>query len=102
MTPLIEENRAAVEDLCRRFHVARLEVFGSAADGTFDESRSDVDFLAEFQPLEPGPLADAYFGLLAELQRVFGRKVDLVTPGAIRNPLFLRAVNRSRKVLYAA
>ena len=98
----IEDNRAAIADLCRRFNVARLEVFGSAASGEFDEARSDVDFLVEFMPLEPGPLADAYFGLLAELTMLFRRKVDLVTPKAIRNPYFLRRVNETRRALYAA
>jgi uncharacterized protein len=102
MTRIIEDNKAAVEGLCRRFHVARLEVFGSAAEGTFDPQRSDLDFLVEFRPLEPGPLADAYFGLLSELQRLFDRKVDLVTPKAIRNPHFLKSVNATRKELYAA
>ena len=102
MTQLIEDNRAAIETLCRRFHVARLDVFGSAAEGTFDPQRSDLDFLVEFHPLDPGPLADAYFGLLAELQRLFDRKIDLVTPKAIRNPFFLKAVNATRKELYAA
>lgn len=102
MIPLIEDNQLAIQQLCRRFHVARLEVFGSAASGQFDEARSDVDFLVEFRPLEPGRLADAYFGLLAELSRLFNRKVDLVTPKAIRNPYFLRAVNQTRRMLYAA
>ncbi len=99
---VIEQHREEIETLCRRFNVARLEVFGSAADGTFDPEQSDVDFLVEFQPLEPGPLADAYFGLLAELQRILQRKVDLVTPKAIRNPYFLRGVNDTRRLLYAA
>lgn len=102
MVSLIENNRTAIEELCRRFHVAKLEVFGSAANGPFDEARSDVDFLVEFKPLEPGPLADAYFGLLAELSRLLNRKVDLVTPKAIQNPYFLRAVDQSRQMFYAA
>lgn len=102
MIRLIQDNRAAIEALCLRFNVASLEVFGSAANDEFDVARSDVDFLVEFKPLEPGPLADAYFGLLAELGRLFNRKVDLVTPKAIKNPYFLRAVNETRRMLYAA
>lgn len=99
---VVRDNRGAIEELCQRFAVVRLEVFGSAADGTFDPARSDVDFLVEFQPLEPGKLADAYFGLLEELRLLFGRKVDLVTPRSIRNPYFLRGVNETRRPLYAA
>ena len=102
MTSLIEDNRRAIEALCRKHHVAKLELFGSAATGQFDVASSDVDFLVEFEPLEPGPLADAYFGLLADLQQLLGRPVDLVTPKAIRNRYFLRAINETRRPLYAA
>ena len=56
-------HREELRDLCRRFHVRRLEVFGSAARGDFDPARSDLDFLVEFQPLPPGAYADAVFGL---------------------------------------
>lgn len=102
MIALIEENCPALETLCVTYSVARLEVFGSAVDGTFDAATSDLDFLVEFKSLDPGALADAYFGLLEALQRLFGRGIDLVTIKAIRNPHFLRAVNESRQVLYAA
>ena len=50
MLPLIHARREEVAELCRRFHVRRLEVFGSAARGDFDPERSDVDFLVEFDP----------------------------------------------------
>jgi len=39
----VEQHRDGMEALCRRFHVARLEVFGSAASGTFDPAHSDVE-----------------------------------------------------------
>ena len=51
MLPFIEAQRAAIAELCRRFHVRRLDVFGSAARGTdFDPSRSDVDLLVSYLP----------------------------------------------------
>ena len=102
MIPLIERHRAELEGLCRRYHVRTLELFGSAADGTFDASRSDLDFLVEFLPEASGQAFHGYFDLLESLQQLFGRKVDLVMPGAIRNPYFLKAVNQQRVVLYAA
>lgn len=102
MIPLVQDNQAAIERLCQRYRVAGLEVFGSAAHGQFDEAHNDLDFFVEFGPLEPGRLADAYFGLLAELSRLFSRKGDLVTPKAIRNPYFLRAVHQTQRMLYAA
>ena len=102
MLQLIEKHRVELEGLCRRHHVSRLELFGSAVSGGFDAASSDLDFLVEFQPLGPGDRADAYFGLLHGLEDLFGRKIDLVTNQAIRNPWFRRAVDRQRTVLYAA
>jgi uncharacterized protein len=102
MIDLMEQTRTTLEDLCRRHHVRTLEVFGSAANGTFDLSRSDLDFLAEFLPLETKEYADAYFGLLFGLEDLFQRKIDLVIPSVIENRYFLKAVNEQRQILYAA
>lgn len=45
MNGLIEAQHGAISNLCRRFRVRRLELFGSAAGERFDEERSDFDFL---------------------------------------------------------
>ncbi|UCE60695.1 MAG: nucleotidyltransferase domain-containing protein [Phycisphaerales bacterium] len=103
MIALIDDDRPAIEDLCRRYGVARLEVFGSAADGTFDAQTSDLDFLVTFAPpQEEMDAADQYFGLLFDLEALFGRRPDLVCAEAMRNPYFIRSVNAGRRVLYAA
>ncbi len=102
MHRLIEEHKEQLDGLCRRFDVRRLEIFGSAADGTFKPESSDLDFLVEFVPLAPGDHYEAYFGLWEELQSLFGRKVDLVESDAMRNPYFIRGVNESRRPVYAA
>lgn len=103
MIRLIESRREAIEQLCVRYRVRRLELFGSAATGReFDAESSDLDFLVEFLPLEPGQHADAYFGLLESLQELLERPVDLVMTTAIENPYFLQSVNQTRKVVYAA
>mgnify|MGYP001600995542 CR=1 FL=1 len=103
MTPLIETNRAALQDLCRRYGVRRLELFGSAATDAFDPARSDLDFMVEFLPGQGlGPWLRHYFEFQAELVRLFGRPVDLVLAAAVRNRYFQREVERTRTVLYAA
>jgi predicted nucleotidyltransferase len=102
MSPVIDQQLEAVQQLCRRHHVARLELFGSAANGNFDSTESDLDFLVEFEPLSPSDRADAYFGLLATLQDLFGREIDLVEVEAVTNPYFLQSLAATRKVLYAA
>ena len=102
MIALIEQHRPALEALCRKYHVARLDLFGSAADGEFDPRSSDLDFLVEFQPDAPMGPFHQYFDFLEELQQLFGCPVDLVERRAMKNPYFIKAVNASRKPLYAA
>jgi predicted nucleotidyltransferase len=94
---------AALPALCRRFAVRRLDLFGSAATGRFDPVRSDLDFLVSFDDLlPPGAYADAWFGLRAELEALFGRPVDLLTESALENPYLRRQVDAERRPLFPA
>lgn len=102
MIALLESKRQEIAAACQRHRVRRLEVFGSAAAGPFDPHTSDLDFLVEFYPLDRGQRAEAYFGLLEELQHLLGRPVDLVMARAVQNPYFLQALEKTREVLYAA
>ena len=99
---LIERHREKLVELCAHHRVRRLELFGSAVTGEFMAATSDLDFLVEFQPCAPVEHAECYFGLLEDLQRLFERPIDLVENGAVENPYFLRDVESSRRVLYAA
>ena len=103
MITTLEEKRDELSELCRKYHVRRFDVFGSAATEVgFDPERSDLDFLVEFQKSDEMNPADQYFGLWDELKKLFAREVDLVTVKALRNPYFIRSVSATRKVLYAA
>lgn len=102
MLPLIESRRAEIAELCRRFHVRRLDVFGSAARVTdFEPTRSDVDVLVDYQPGH-GPGIDQYLALRDALSEIVGRPVDLVMAGAVENPFVRAGIEGSRQVLYAA
>ena len=102
MISLIEQHRPEVAELCSRFGVQSLDVFGSAADGAFDVTRSDIDFLVEFSLEDAGSLFHRYFGLQEALESVFHRKIDLVSASALSNPYFIAAVNQSRQPVYAS
>jgi predicted nucleotidyltransferase len=85
-----------------RYRIQRLEVFGSAArTEDFEPLSSDADFLVEFAQDAP-PALDAFFGAKAELEALLGRNVDLVEPGAVRNPFILASINRHREAIYVA
>lgn len=102
MIDLIEQNRTAIADLCRKFRVQRLDVFGSATSSRFDPARSDIDFLYTLQPVGSGKYADNFFGLAHALESLLGRRVDLVCDKYVRNPYFREAIEESRQPLYEA
>ena len=102
MSPIVEERLAEIEQVCREHHVARLELFGSAADGRFRPGESDYDFLVTFEPDAQVGLSE-HVGLIHALEDLLGTHVDLVQESAIRNPYFRQGVDVSPKVLlYAA
>ena len=101
MHEAIARHREQIADICRRFAVRRLEVFGSAARGTdFNPETSDADFLVEFEPGNTIPFLDRFFGLSDALAGLLGRSVDLVEPRAIRNPCIRASIDRAREVIY--
>lgn len=102
MHPLIAEKTERVIEICRRHHVRRLEVFGSATGKDFDPARSDVDLIVHFDAQARARLFDAYFDLKEELEALFGRRVDLLTSAPVRNPYLRESIERSRQTLYSA
>lgn len=102
MNPLIRPHLDAIADLCRRHHVRRLALFGSATRDDFDPQRSDVDFLVDFESLPPGEHADSYFGLLEDLEALLGRPVDLVESSTLRNPYRRQEIEATQVLLHAA
>lgn len=105
MHALIEANRPAIEALCRRFHVQKLEVFGSAARGhDFDPARSDADFLVTFAPEAVRSFA-TLLDLQDTLEDLLGLSVDLVERPAIeqsRNYIRRRHILDGAEPLYVA
>jgi predicted nucleotidyltransferase len=103
MKSVVEDKQGLLPDLCRRYGVRRLELFGSGATADFDPNSSDLDFLVEFLPEQDlGPWLRHYFALQDELARLFERRVDLVMAGAVKDPHFRRELERTRTLLYAA
>lgn len=87
-----------LREICTRYGVVRLEVFGSAGRGE-DRPDSDIDVLYELAP-------DARLGwdiesLADELSELFGRPVDLVSRSALHERL-REAVLAEARLLYAA
>lgn len=101
MIPAVADRSEELHQLCVRYRVLRLGLFGSAASANNFADASDLDFIVEFQPIPVAEYADAYFGLLESLQLLFGHPVDLVVESAIENPYFRESVEETRTPLYA-
>lgn len=93
---------AQLADLCRRYHVARLELFGSRAKGTARED-SDVDLLVTFEDGKTPGLA--FVALAEELEAMFCHPVDLLTRECVEqdfNAHRRRGILETTEDLYAA
>ncbi len=102
MYPIVQQKLQALRDLCVKHRVERLDLFGSAARDDFDAETSDLDFLVEFVPMPPTEHADSFFGLLADLEGLFDRSIDLLEREPIENPYLWQSIVRSRRALYEA
>lgn len=102
MNILLDQKRKEVADLCRRSGARRLDAFGSITRTDFDPLNSDLDFLVEFDAASPAAYAQAYFALKEDLEALFGRPVDLVTPSGLTNPYFRSRVVAERESVYAS
>ncbi|QMV18555.1 hypothetical protein GOB94_07550 [Granulicella sp. 5B5] len=102
MQDFILAKRAEIADLCRKHHVRRLSIFGSAVRGDFDPATSDIDLLVEFSPQQVSGYSKNFWALEDSIVRLFGRKVDLIAEGSIKNPYILRRIQEQRQQLYAA
>ena len=96
----IELHPEQIERFCQRFGVEQLALFGSVLRKDFGPS-SDVDVLLKFKPghgftFENTPEIEDALGQL------FGRRVDVIELGQIRNPLRREAIMNSHRVIYAA
>lgn len=102
----LAEHHTALRALCAKHHVRALYLFGSATREDFDPQRSDLDFLVEFDPAaRGGGFGDVYFKLHEDLEKLFGRKVDLIERQVVersKNPYRRESILANPVLLYAA
>lgn len=99
--PYLEKRLEKLIELCKRHRVFRLYAFGSIVSEAFNEQTSDIDFQVELMPIddpiEKGLTLLAYWDALEAL---FERKVDLLTDQPIKNPFFLKNLEKTKVLVY--
>ena len=106
MVSLVENNLDAIKTLCKQNYVEKLYLFGSAARGTDFSESSDVDFLCYYQPYkseaELFARHDYWYDLEDGLEKLLGRKVDVVPGSQIRNKYLIHFINQDKVLVYAS
>jgi uncharacterized protein len=95
----IQLNLPEAAVLLKKHKVIRAYLFGSIADG-LHRTDSDVDVLIEFSDILFDNYAENFWSLEAELEHLFQRKVDLIPSHTLKNPYFIKAINRQKKLIY--
>ncbi len=101
MIQLILHKKKGIERICAKYKVRSLNLTGSAFSGTWNPQTSDIDFIIEFEPLNPEDHADFYFSLIEELESLLGYPVDLIEMAAVSNPYLRESFSSSQEPLYA-
>ena len=99
MSPHVEIDREKLVELCRAYRVRRLALFGSVIRDDFG-AESDIDVLVEFEPNTKTGLS--FFSLQEKLSELFGRPVDLSTPGFLSPRIRDKVADEARPVYEAA
>ena len=101
MIRLIENNKFDLQRLCEKYDVKSMYLFGSATSEEFNDS-SDIDILISFKEISFEKYTDNYFELHEALEKLFERKVDLLTEQSLSNPYFIQSIEQTKQLLYAA
>lgn len=86
-------------DLCESHYVDKMYLFGSAATNNLKKS-SDIDFLVKFKHFDLAKYFENYVSLKENLSKLFNRKIDLIEEQAIKNPILVNSINKSKELIY--
>lgn len=98
-----EEIKSKTEEflsLCKKHQVRYLYVFGSSIHHSFDDSRSDIDFLVEVNADDPLVRGELLIDFWDKLELFFERKVDLLTESSLKNPYLRANIDQTKILIY--
>lgn len=100
VSKIIEQNLDKLIEICHQFEVNKLYVFGSAITNKFDNAKSDIDFVVEMEKMPPLKRGENLINLWEALEKLFARKVDLITDQPIKNPYLRANIDRTKLLIY--
>lgn len=101
MQQIIREKIDDLNVLCKRYDIKTMYVFGSVCTDKFN-AESDIDILISFKKISIEKYTDNYFELHYKLEKLFNRKIDLLTENSLSNPYLIESIEETKQLLYAA
>lgn len=99
MNTIITKNEKKITRACKKYKVKELYAFGSVVRDDFNK-KSDVDLLYEFKKMPVLKYGDYYFAFHEVLEKIFNRKVDLLSRKAMRNKYLIRIIDSTKQKIY--
>lgn len=88
-----------LKELCDEYHVDKMYMFGSALTQDFN-SKSDIDFLVRFKPIDLADYFENYINFKENLKILFKRDIDLVEEQTLKNPILKKSIDKNKELVY--
>jgi len=85
--------------LCKSHKVKELYAFGSVVNGNFTDE-SDIDLLVEIDEINPISKGKLLLSLYSKFEKLFNKKIDLLTPGSIQNSFLEEHIGSHKQLVY--
>lgn len=96
---IVDRNIEDLKKLCTIYNVEKMYLFGSVLNSNFNKE-SDIDLLVKFKSIELSKYFDNYMDFKENLEKLFGREVDLVEEQTLKNPILINSINKSKELIY--
>lgn len=96
---LVIKNKKQILELCTKFRVQRLDLFGSAVNSSFNK-HSDYDFLVQFRKIPLEEYFENYIGFQLALEELLGRNIDLLEAQTLKNPFLIQSIEKDKVNIY--
>jgi predicted nucleotidyltransferase len=97
---LIEQHIDAISEICKKHQVKELYAFGSVLDENRFRPDSDVDLMVEFNNMSYDFYAENYNEFENSLTSLLNRELDLISPKFLRNRIFIKRLNETKKKIF--
>lgn len=96
----ISKHQIQFEEICKNHHVKYLYAFGSSTNTSFDYQNSDLDLLVEVDVSDPIEKGETLISLWETFEKIFNRKIDLLTESSIKNPYLKKSIDSTKVLIY--